>query len=100
MKAQLRSRGARLLSFFNHSAGWRVVGHLQAPTALPPGKKDGTHCTGGWVCPRVGLDMGKPALQHPNGCRSPDRPACSVVYPGTHSYVIATISWEVCDSSV
>jgi len=26
------------------------------PAALAPGKRPGTHCTGGWVDPRVGLD--------------------------------------------
>jgi len=24
-----------------------------------PGKRTGTHCTGGWVCPRAGLDRCK-----------------------------------------
>ena len=28
---------------------------LRAPAALPP-KRPGTHCTGGWVGPRAGLD--------------------------------------------
>jgi hypothetical protein len=28
----------------------------QSPAALPPGKRLGTHCTGGWVGPRAGLD--------------------------------------------
>jgi hypothetical protein len=27
-----------------------------APAALLPGKRTGTHCTGGWVGPRPGLD--------------------------------------------
>jgi hypothetical protein len=27
-----------------------------APAALPPGERPGTHCTGGWVGPRAGLD--------------------------------------------
>ena len=31
-------------------------GQHQAPTTLPPGKPAGTHCTGGWLGPRVGLD--------------------------------------------
>ena len=26
------------------------------PAALPLGKRPGTHCTGGWVGPRAGLD--------------------------------------------
>ena len=27
-----------------------------APAALPPGKRPGTHCVGGWVGPKAGLD--------------------------------------------
>ena len=26
------------------------------PDSLPPGKTPGTHCTGGWVDPRSGMD--------------------------------------------
>jgi hypothetical protein len=33
-----------------------VGGQRHAPAALPPGKRPGTHCIGGWVGPRVGLD--------------------------------------------
>jgi hypothetical protein len=34
-----------------------VNGQLHAPAALPPGKEPpGTHCIGGWVGPRAGLD--------------------------------------------
>jgi len=33
-----------------------VGGQRHAPAALPPGKRPGTHCTGGWVGPRAGLD--------------------------------------------
>jgi hypothetical protein len=33
-----------------------VGGQLHAPAALPPGKIPGTHCIGGWVGPRAGLD--------------------------------------------
>ena len=46
-----------------------------ATTALPSGKKPGTHCTGSWVGPRAGLDRcGK---SRPAGIRSSDRPARS-----------------------
>jgi hypothetical protein len=31
-------------------------GQLHASAALPPGKRPGTHCIGGWVGPRAGLD--------------------------------------------
>jgi hypothetical protein len=33
-----------------------VGGQLHVPAALPPGKRPGTHCIGGWVGPRAGLD--------------------------------------------
>jgi hypothetical protein len=33
-----------------------VGGQLHVPTALPPEKIRGTHCIGGWVGPRVGLE--------------------------------------------
>jgi hypothetical protein len=33
-----------------------VGGQRHASAALPPGKKPGTHCIGGWVGPRAGLD--------------------------------------------
>jgi hypothetical protein len=32
-----------------------VGGQHNAPAALPPGKRPGTHCTGGCVGPRAGL---------------------------------------------
>jgi hypothetical protein len=34
----------------------RVGGQFHAPAALPLGKRPGTHCTGGWVGPKAGLD--------------------------------------------
>ena len=45
----------------------RVGVYRHAPAALPPGRRPGTHCIGGWVGPRADLD----------GCGncSPDRPA-------------------------
>jgi len=33
-----------------------VRGQRHAPAALYPRKRPGTHCTGGWVGPRAGLD--------------------------------------------
>jgi len=32
-----------------------VGGQGYAPAALPPGKKPGTHCIGGWVGPGAGM---------------------------------------------
>ena len=34
----------------------RVGGQRHAPAALPPGEKPDTHCTGGWLGPRAGLE--------------------------------------------
>jgi hypothetical protein len=31
-------------------------GQRQVPAAVSPGKTPSTHCTGGWVGPRAGLD--------------------------------------------
>jgi len=46
-----------------------------APASLTPGKRIGTHFTGGWLVARAGLDgCGK---SRPTGIRSPDRPARS-----------------------
>jgi len=36
-----------------------VSGQQHAPTALYPRERPGTHCTGGWVGPRAGLDARK-----------------------------------------
>ena len=33
-----------------------VGGQRYGPAVLPSGKRPGTHCTGGWVGPRAGLD--------------------------------------------
>jgi hypothetical protein len=33
-----------------------VGGQRHAPAALPPRERPGTHCIGGWVGPRAGLD--------------------------------------------
>jgi hypothetical protein len=44
------------------------------PRPLYPRERPGTHCTGGWVGPRVGLDVCK-KISPPTGIRFPDRPA-------------------------
>jgi len=33
-----------------------VGGQRHGPAALPPGKRPSTHCIGGWVSPRAGLE--------------------------------------------
>ena len=65
--------------------GW-MVNDTHWP--LYPRERDGTHCKGGWVGSRAGLDgCGK---SRPTGIRSPDRPARSqslyrLRYPGPNS---------------
>jgi hypothetical protein len=57
-----------------------VSGQQHVPAALYPGDRPSTHCTGGWVGSRVGLDGWK--ISPPSGIRSPDRPARSQsLYP-------------------
>ena len=53
-KSQRGSRGIALLFLYLGArwGGWSTPG----PAALPPGKRRGTHRTGGWVGPRAGLD--------------------------------------------
>jgi hypothetical protein len=66
-----------------------VVGvQCHDPAALPPGKTPVTHCIGGWVDPRAGLDgYGNSGLP---GIRFLDRPTRSeslyrLHYPEPHS---------------
>jgi hypothetical protein len=51
-----------------------VSGQQHAPTVLYPRERPGTHCTGGWVGPRAGLDWRKIS---PHRNSNPDRPARS-----------------------
>ena len=45
-----------------------VSGQQHAPAALYPRERPGTHCTGGWVGPRAGLNGRKNLV--PTGIRS------------------------------
>ena len=40
-----------------------VDGQIHAPTALPPRRTPGTHCTGGWVGARDSLEIYKNSPQ-------------------------------------
>ena len=54
----------------------RVGGQRHAPSALPQ-ERPSTHCIGGWVGLRAGLD-GCGIYRSTTGIRSPDRPARSM----------------------
>jgi hypothetical protein len=45
------------------------------PRPFYPRERPGTHCTGGWVGPRAGLDVCEKSRPHRIFFRSPDRPA-------------------------
>ena len=49
------SRGVALL-FHDQRHLKGVRGQRHAPAAIYPQERPGTHCTGGWVGPRAGLD--------------------------------------------
>jgi hypothetical protein len=56
--------------------GWSMAN----PGCLIPGKRPDTHCIGGWVGPRAGLD-GCGKSRPPNGIRQADNPAqCDSLY--------------------
>ena len=48
-----------------------LSGQRQAPAALPPGKTRVTHCIGGWVGPRAGLDGCGKYRPHRDSVREP-----------------------------
>ena len=71
-----------------------MSGQRHAPAALYPQERPGTHCTGGWVGPRAGLDGQKISTPPPPEIRSPDRPARSqslyrLNYP-THNHLVGS----------
>jgi hypothetical protein len=75
----------------------RVGGQLHALATLPLGKRPDTHCIGGWVGPRAGLD-GCKKISPPTGIRSRDCPARSELlyqlrYPGPR---ICTYTPPIC----
>ena len=54
MKAQRSRRCMSTLSLTSALDGGGWLTHV--PVALTPGKIPGTHCIGGWVGPKAGLD--------------------------------------------
>jgi hypothetical protein len=73
-KALRENRSIALLWFWT-SALEGVRGQRHVPTVFYPRERPGTHCTGGWVGPRAGLDRFLNLT--PTGIRSPYPPARS-----------------------
>jgi hypothetical protein len=74
-----------------------VSGQRHAPAALSPGDRNpGTHCTGGWVGPRAGLDTEvREKSFAPAGDRTPIARSSSKVRTSqkTQLVTVATSSW-------
>ena len=86
------SRGIAL-SFHDHGTR-RGEGSASRHGRSLPRERPGTHCTGGWVGPRAGLDRCENLA--PNEIRSPDRPARSqslyrLSYPAQLVSIMATL---------
>ena len=65
----------QLYPIFRPRYHYKVVsGQRHAPAAFYPRERPGTHCTGGWVGSRAGLEAENLA---PTGIRSPVRPTRS-----------------------
>jgi len=43
-----------------------VGGQYHAPAVFPPEKRPGTHCAGGWMGPRAGVDGYRKSHPHQN----------------------------------
>ena len=72
-KALGESRGIALLYFRPlHQKG--VRGQRHAPAALYPRERPGTHCTGGWVGLRAGLDWCVKISPHRDSIPGPSSP--------------------------
>ena len=52
--------------------GWVV--NANVPAVLPPGKRSGTHCIGGWVGSRAGLDGSGKSRLHRDSILGPTSP--------------------------
>jgi len=59
------------------SSSWRlrgIGGQRHTPAALTLGNLRGTHCTGGWVGPRAGLDRCGKSRHHRDSIPGPHSP--------------------------
>jgi hypothetical protein len=54
--------------------GVEVGGQLHVPPTIPSGKKAGTHCAGGWVGPKAGMDGCRKSRSHRDSIPGPELP--------------------------
>jgi hypothetical protein len=72
LRAQRGSRGIDLLMLdLGARRGWVVS---NTPRPLWPQEKPGTHCIGGWVGPRAGLDVCEKSRPHQDSIPGPSSP--------------------------
>ena len=92
-KALRESRGIAILYFRpRHQKG--VKGQRHAPAAPYPRETPGTHCTGGWVGLRTGLDRCRKSRPHQDSIPGPSSPqavAIPTTLPGPFKYYIMPI---------
>ena len=69
-------RGSRgiALPFLDHGTKKGLRSQRHDPAALYPREKPGTHCTGGWVSPRAGLDRCGKSRPHRDSIPGPSSP--------------------------
>jgi len=67
------SRGIALL-FHDHGTRRGVRGQRHVPAVLYPRERPSTHCTGGWVGPRAGLDRCEKSRPHRDSIPGPSSP--------------------------
>ena len=73
------------------------MGQRHAPAALYPRERPGTHCTGGWVGPRAGLDKGGKSRPHRDSIPGPSSPqpvAIPTELPGLVSTFIPLLNFS------
>jgi hypothetical protein len=62
-----------IYSFFNLCARWGWVVSI-TPQPLHPRERPGTHCSGGWLGPRAGLDRWEKSRPHGDSIPGPSSP--------------------------
>jgi hypothetical protein len=78
-----------------HQMGW-VVSVTPRPLFIPGERTPGTHCTGGWVGPRAGLDTeARGKILWPCRGSNPDRPVVQFIVRHYTDWVYRRTSIEV-----